>query len=84
MIDPVALVEMVRRAPADHLREMGALFLELAERRDGNPDWDANMTRAIALVREQQAAALPRHRVTVPTIRRVAVRETPPSSERNP
>lgn len=74
MIDPVALVEMVRRSDAEQLREMGALFLELAERREGNPDWDASMALAIERVKSGgHAASLakpPRQYVSVPLVRR--------------
>lgn len=88
MLDPVALVEMVRRAPAEQLREMGGLFLELADRREGNPDWDANMMRAAQLVREQQLAGtfgvmpVTRDRVSVPVIRRTPA-PSPSPDERN-
>lgn len=55
MVDPVALIEMVRRSDAAQLREMGEHLLALAECRENNPDFDANMLIAI----EQWRAAHP-------------------------
>lgn len=55
MIDPVAMIELVRRSDAALLREMGELLIALADRRETSPDFDANMLIAI----EQWRAAHP-------------------------
>lgn len=51
MIDPAAMIELIRRSDAARLREMGELFIALAERRENSPNFDANMLLAIERVK---------------------------------
>ena len=67
MIDPVAMIEMVRRSDAARLREMGELLIALADRRENSPNFDANMLLALDQWRASHGPQIDPECQSVPT-----------------